>query len=83
MKPLLTNSRPTLIETLPKCLTPISRILTTTQQLTQSNHTRRVDSDSDLCIDDNSQEIRRNSINRVSIRLQDGYVASYKNYEQQ
>ncbi|XP_070500001.1 sodium/hydrogen exchanger 7 isoform X2 [Chironomus tepperi] len=65
MKPLLTNSRPTLIETLPKCLTPLSRILTTTQQLSQSNTTRRIDSDSDLCIDDSSQEIRRNSINRA------------------
>ena len=81
MKPLLTNSRPTLIETLPKFLTPLSRILTTTQQLNQSNQTRKIDSESDLCIDENSQESRRNSINRVSIRLQDGYVASYKNHE--
>ena len=35
MKPLLTNSRPTLLETLPSCLTPLARILTTTEQLNQ------------------------------------------------
>ncbi|XP_035709272.1 sodium/hydrogen exchanger 9 isoform X4 [Folsomia candida] len=35
MKPLLTHSRPTLLETLPVFCTPIARILTTTEQLTQ------------------------------------------------
>lgn len=35
MKPLLTHSRPTLLETLPVCCTPIARLLTTTQQMTQ------------------------------------------------
>lgn len=35
MKPLLTHSRPTLLETLPVCCNPIARLLTTTQQLTQ------------------------------------------------
>ena len=35
MKPLLTNSRPTLLETLPSCLTPLARLLTTTEQLNQ------------------------------------------------
>lgn len=35
MKPLLTQSSPTLIETLPPCMGPIARILTTTEQLTQ------------------------------------------------
>ncbi|XP_053207171.1 sodium/hydrogen exchanger 9-like isoform X1 [Panonychus citri] len=34
MKPLLTHSRPTLMDTLPGCCLPISRLLTTTQQLT-------------------------------------------------
>lgn len=33
MKPLLTNSRPTLIDTLPDCCLPIARVLTTTEQL--------------------------------------------------
>lgn len=37
MKPLLTQSSPTLIETLPPCMSPIARILTTTEQLTQVN----------------------------------------------
>ncbi|CAH1406227.1 unnamed protein product [Nezara viridula] len=46
MKPLLTHSRPTLLETLPVCCNPIARILTTTQQLTQESC--RIDSDSDL-----------------------------------
>lgn len=35
MKPLLTQSRPTLLETLPVCCNPIARLLTTTEQLTQ------------------------------------------------
>lgn len=35
MKPLLTNSRPTLLDTLPNCCTPLARLLTTTEQLTQ------------------------------------------------
>ncbi|KAH8409885.1 hypothetical protein KR009_000302 [Drosophila setifemur] len=52
MKPLLTHSRPTLLETLPVCCNPIARLLTTTQQLTQDgSEFRRVDSDSDICID--------------------------------
>ncbi|CAG7838048.1 unnamed protein product [Allacma fusca] len=35
MKPLLTHSRPTLLETMPVFCTPIARLLTTTEQLTQ------------------------------------------------
>lgn len=35
MKPLLTHSRPTLLDTLPVFLGPIARLLTTTEQLTQ------------------------------------------------
>lgn len=82
MKPLLTNSRPTLFETLPSFCTPIARILTTTEQLTQTGCTRKVDSDSDICIDDGSGNgTRRNSVSRVSIRLDEGYMASYKNRE--
>lgn len=82
MKPFLTNSRPTLLETLPSFLTPVARILTTTEQLTQIGHTRKIDSDSDLCIDDsNGNGNRRSSISRVSIRLEDGFMASYKNRE--
>ncbi|KAH8352979.1 hypothetical protein KR084_007903, partial [Drosophila pseudotakahashii] len=83
MKPLLTHSRPTLLETLPVCCNPIARLLTTTQQLTQDgSEFRRVDSDSDICIDNDtgnglSQEVgpgtgpavgRRNSLSR-SVQL--------------
>ncbi|XP_071516129.1 sodium/hydrogen exchanger 6 isoform X2 [Panulirus ornatus] len=35
MKPFLTNSRPTLLDTTPLCCAPIARLLTTTEQLTQ------------------------------------------------
>ncbi|XP_036217869.2 sodium/hydrogen exchanger 6 isoform X8 [Bactrocera oleae] len=53
MKPLLTHSRPTLLETLPVCCNPVARLLTTTEQLTQDGGgLRRSDSDSDICIDD-------------------------------
>ncbi|XP_050741320.1 sodium/hydrogen exchanger 6 isoform X3 [Drosophila biarmipes] len=82
MKPLLTHSRPTLLETLPVCCNPIARLLTTTQQLTQDgSEFRRVDSDSDICIDNDtgngpSQDAgpgagpgvgRRNSLSRMEI----------------
>lgn len=35
MKPFLTHSRPTLLETLPVCCNPLARLLTTTEQMTQ------------------------------------------------
>ncbi|CAG9816591.1 unnamed protein product [Phaedon cochleariae] len=74
MKPLLTHSRPTLLETLPVCCNPLARILTTTEQMTQegTNIPAR-DSDSDLCIEDNdfasNEHLRSNShrhINSIS-----------------
>ncbi|XP_067009188.1 sodium/hydrogen exchanger 6 isoform X2 [Anabrus simplex] len=54
MKPFLTHARPTLLETLPVCCNPLARVLTTTEQMTQESHTRAgLDSDSDLCIEEN------------------------------
>ncbi|XP_023179094.1 sodium/hydrogen exchanger 6 isoform X2 [Drosophila hydei] len=86
MKPLLTHSRPTLLETLPVCCNPIARLLTTTQQLTQDgSEFRRVDSDSDICIDNDtgnglSQDGlgggRRNSINRSNILNETNHIAN-------
>ncbi|KAK3861528.1 hypothetical protein Pcinc_032517 [Petrolisthes cinctipes] len=35
MKPFLTNSRPTLLDTTPLCCAPLARLLTTTEQLTR------------------------------------------------
>nr|NP_001137801.1 Na[+]/H[+] hydrogen exchanger 3, isoform G [Drosophila melanogaster]ACL83007.1 Na[+]/H[+] hydrogen exchanger 3, isoform G [Drosophila melanogaster] len=88
MKPLLTHSRPTLLETLPVCCNPIARLLTTTQQLTQDgSEFRRVDSDSDICIDNDtgnglSQDGsgaapgvgRRNSLSRVGGDHRNAYI---------
>ncbi|XP_017041370.1 LOW QUALITY PROTEIN: sodium/hydrogen exchanger 6 [Drosophila ficusphila] len=91
MKPLLTHSRPTLLETLPVCCNPIARLLTTTQQLTQDgSEFRRVDSDSDICIDNDtgnglSQDVgpgtgtgssigRRNSLSRVEGEHRNDYI---------
>lgn len=67
MKPFLTDSRPTLLETLPVCCNPIARLLTTTTQLTQDVRSRsRHDSDSDICIDESEfQRNSRSSIPRI------------------
>ncbi|CAN7997831.1 unnamed protein product, partial [Ixodes pacificus] len=52
MKPLLTHSRPTLLDTLPKCCLPVAHVLTSTEQLMQDARPRDDDSDTDLCLDE-------------------------------
>lgn len=73
MKPLLTHSRPTLIETLPSCCMPIAHLLTSTEQLTQDDNCRRPrddDSDTDLCLDESDFNFERtNSLTQASQAL--------------
>ncbi|XP_054154317.1 sodium/hydrogen exchanger 6-like [Oppia nitens] len=47
MKPLLTHSRPSLMDTMPDCCLPLARILTTTQQMTADDYHRNPNNDSD------------------------------------
>ncbi|XP_035221159.1 sodium/hydrogen exchanger 7-like isoform X3 [Stegodyphus dumicola] len=55
MKPLLTHSRPTLMETLPSFCHSVARVLTSTQQLSNEENIKGddEDSDADLCLDEN------------------------------
>uniref|UniRef100_A0A336LGG0 Sodium/hydrogen exchanger n=1 Tax=Culicoides sonorensis TaxID=179676 RepID=A0A336LGG0_CULSO len=82
MKPFLTHSRPTLLDTMPVFLSPLARLLTTTEQLNQDPSIRRTgDSDSDLCINNESLSrsesgnVRRNSIGRDFIEDHDNPFA--------
>ncbi|CAG5128527.1 unnamed protein product, partial [Candidula unifasciata] len=47
MKPLLTNCRPTLLETMPRCCMPFAKIFTTEEQITQGEVHFDDDSDTD------------------------------------
>lgn len=82
MKPFLTHARPTLLETLPVCCNPLARILTTTEQMTQDNRSRsRLDSDSDLCIDENELgygDQRRTSVQRTECVASPAPASGYR-----
>ncbi|CAL1547376.1 unnamed protein product [Lymnaea stagnalis] len=54
MKPLLTNCRPTLMETLPSCCLPFARVFTTEEQITQGEVHIDEDSDTDMILDQGS-----------------------------
>ncbi|XP_041355244.1 sodium/hydrogen exchanger 9-like isoform X6 [Gigantopelta aegis] len=57
MKPLLTNSRPSLLDTLPKCCFPLAKIFTTEEQLSQGELKADSDSDTDMIIDNTQMSI--------------------------
>ncbi|GFO48946.1 sodium/hydrogen exchanger [Plakobranchus ocellatus] len=58
LKPLLTNSRPTLLETLPPSCVAFAKMFTTEEQLTQGDtHSIDGDSDTDMILDQNSFSI--------------------------
>ncbi|KAK3596908.1 hypothetical protein CHS0354_031687 [Potamilus streckersoni] len=63
MKPFLTNSRPTLMDTLPKCCLPIAKLLTTAEQLSQGVIGGGTDGDSDaeMIIDHSEASLGENS----------------------
>jgi len=71
-KPLLTHVRPPLTETLPKCCLPLARLLTTTEQLLETNGTGRVrgsrgdDSDTECVLDDVDDSISRDRASSLS-----------------
>nr|CAD7401402.1 unnamed protein product [Timema poppensis] len=73
MKPFLTHTRPTLLETLPVCCNSLARLLTTTEQMTHDGVGRNhLDSNSDLGLEENELgygETRRSSIHRVIFLL--------------
>ncbi|XP_048489436.1 sodium/hydrogen exchanger 6 isoform X3 [Plutella xylostella] len=73
LKPLLTHARPPLTDTLPSCMRPLAQLLTTTHQYTMPDSSRhRTDSDSDLCIDEQSPA--PSTIDpQLSINIRNGY----------
>ncbi|KAK3096145.1 hypothetical protein FSP39_023689 [Pinctada imbricata] len=64
MKPLLTNSRPSLMETLPAFCLPLAKLLTTEEQLSQGEGHIDDDSDTDMIIDHRELSIGENSYSR-------------------
>lgn len=67
MKPFLTHSTPTLMETLPHCCLPLSRILTTEEQMASPTiHNQEADSDTDMIIDHRELSIGGDGISTVS-----------------
>lgn len=65
MKPLLTNSTPNLMETLHPCCMPLSRLLTTEEQMSNPCVHIEADSDTDMIIDHRELSIGE-SISTVS-----------------
>lgn len=66
LKPLLTHSRPTLMETLPACCLPITRLLTTEEQLLEGRSHIEEDSDTDMIIDHRELSIGEGTSNNTS-----------------
>ncbi|XP_062575375.1 sodium/hydrogen exchanger 9-like [Saccostrea cucullata] len=66
LKPFLTHSRPTLMETLPACCMPLARLLTTEEQMLEGKSHIEEDSDTDMIIDHRELSIGEGSSNNVS-----------------
>ncbi|XP_018918233.1 sodium/hydrogen exchanger 6 isoform X2 [Bemisia tabaci] len=67
LKPLLTHSQPTLLDTLPSYCSSVARILTTTEQMTQGNVHPHSDSDHGMNESDSSHRPSHNVINEANI----------------
>ncbi|CAG0900799.1 unnamed protein product [Darwinula stevensoni] len=65
MKPFLTHSRPTLLDTVPVCCLPLARVLTSTRQLTQEGCEAANDPD-DVEMGGVSLISRKSTINSIS-----------------
>ncbi|XP_052215846.1 sodium/hydrogen exchanger 9-like isoform X3 [Dreissena polymorpha] len=68
LKPLLTNSRPSLMETCPSCCLPLTRLLTTQEQL-ESRLSHDGESDTDMIIDHSELSIGENHSTNTSPAL--------------
>nr|XP_022288094.1 sodium/hydrogen exchanger 9-like isoform X12 [Crassostrea virginica] len=66
LKPFLTHSRPTLMETLPACCMPLAKLLTTEEQLLQGRTHIEEDSDTDMIIDHRELSIGEGTSNNTS-----------------
>ncbi|XP_056005787.1 sodium/hydrogen exchanger 6-like isoform X10 [Ostrea edulis] len=66
LKPILTHSRPTLMETLPACCMPLARLLTTEEQMAEGRSHIEEDSDTDMIIDHRELSIGEGSSSNIS-----------------